>query len=126
MTRLPFGDDEANGSPYDARSVVAARIASFVALFTAIPSVIVSDVAASAFPATGEIVPICVVRRDPICALVRRTRPIAVVPRVVGSLRILVALDPDVIGCGWGRHAVRAWSRRFADANPKVDLRGRR
>jgi hypothetical protein len=108
-------------------AVGGARIATFVPLFASVPAMVMGDVAATAFPATGEILSIDVVRRDPVRALIRWPRPVAVVPRVVRSLRILVALDPNVVGAGLGRHAVRARRWRFANANPEVDLRlGRR
>src|ERR1700676_5170466 len=107
--------------------VGGARIATFVSLVASVPAMVMGDVAATAFPATGEILSIHVVRRDPVRTLVRRPRPVGVVPSVARSLRILVALDPDIVGAGPGRHAVCARRRRFADANAKVYLRmGRR
>src|SRR5580704_18856061 len=108
-------------------AVGGARIATFVPLWGSVPAMVMGDVAATAFPATSEILSIDVVRRDPIRAVIRRARPVAVVPRVVRSLRILVALDPRIVGAGLGRHAVRAWGRRGTDADAKVYLRmGRR
>jgi hypothetical protein len=53
------------------------------------------DVAAIAFPATGVVLASGVIRLDPVRALIRWTRPVAVVPQVVPTLRILIALDPE-------------------------------
>jgi hypothetical protein len=83
----------------------------------------VTDVAAIAFPATGVIPSAPVVGRDPVRTHIRRPRPIAVVPPVVRSLRVLVALDPHIFGAGWGRHAVGAWRRRRTDVNVNSHLR---
>ena len=68
-----------------------------------------------------------VVRLDPVRALVRRPRPVAVVPHVARSLRIPVALDPEIVRAGLRRHAVRARRWRLANANAERNLRmGRR
>src|SRR6202163_823751 len=108
-------------------AIVGARIATFVPLSASVPAVVMVDEPATAFPASGEILSTDVVRRDPVRALVRRPRPVAVVPNVARSLRIPVALDPLVVGAGLARHAVRARRWRFANANPEGNLRmGRR
>jgi hypothetical protein len=112
-------------------AVVVGRVgggcATFVPLFASIPAMVMGHVAAVAFPPTDEILSTNVVGIDPVRALIRRPRPIAVVPDVARSLRVPVALDPRVIRAGLTRHAVRARCRRFANANAEGDLRmGRR
>jgi hypothetical protein len=96
---------------------IIASIATFVPLPASVPPMVMADVAASALPATGEILSIDVVRHDPVRALVRRPRPVAVVPSVMRSLRILVALDPDIVGAGASGHTVRTRPWRFADVD---------
>src|ERR1700722_9253623 len=83
---------------------------------------VMDDDAAIAFPATGEVPSLGGVRGDPVRAFIRRPRPVAVVPPILRSLRILVALDPYIAGAGLGRHAVGAWGRRRTDADAQVDL----
>src|SRR5579872_3621973 len=60
--------------------VIGVRIVAFVTPAVFVPAMIVHHVAATAFPATGEILPACVVRLDPICAFIGWERPVAVVP----------------------------------------------
>src|ERR1700730_7030778 len=79
-------------------AIVGARVATCVPLRASVPAMVMGDDAAIAFPATGEIPSIDVVRVDPVRAFIRRPRPVTVVPRVARSLRILVALDPHVVG----------------------------
>src|SRR5438093_10328118 len=98
-------------------AMVVAPIVSPIAPVVSIPAMVVIDVAARAFPAAGKIPTIHVVWRDPVRSFIWRSRPVAVVPDVMVSLRVVVALDPDIVGPRLGRHAVRAWRRRLADAN---------
>jgi len=81
-----------------------------------------------AFPLTRVVLPTEVIRLDPIRALIRRTCPVAVVPHVVPTLRILIALDPYVVGARPRGDDVRARCRRFANVDAEghlcVDCRG--
>jgi hypothetical protein len=105
-----------------------AIVATIVALPASIPAMVVGDVAAIAFPATCVVLPIEVIRLDPVRALIRRTCPVAVVPHVVATLRILIAFDPQVIGAGTSGDDVRPRRRRLADVDAEghlcVDRRG--
>ena len=108
-------------------AIVGARSATLVPLSASVPAMVMVDVAAIAFPLTGVILSTDVVRLDPVRALIRRPRPVAVVPRVARSLRIPIALDPHIVGAGLARDAVRARRWRLANANAEGHLRrGRR
>ena len=96
---------------------------TLVALSGSVPSMVMDEVAAIAFPLTGEISSTDVVRCDPVRALIWRPRPVAVVPLVARSFRIPVALDPHIVGAGLCRHAVRTRRWRLANANAERDLR---
>jgi hypothetical protein len=87
---------------------------------------VVFDDAAVAFPAAGVVLSVAVIRVNPVRALIGRPRPVAVVPLVAASLRILVALDPQIAGAGsptrtpketWALAAAAGASRRAANAN---------
>jgi hypothetical protein len=95
----------------------------FVPLMAFVPPMVMGKAAAGALPLTDVILSADVVRRNPVRARVRRPCPVAVVPRVVRSLRILVALDPHIVRAGLRRHAVSAWGRRRTDVNVKSHLR---
>ena len=99
-----------------------------VAVVIAIRAMIVLDPFASATLPVARVVLLSVVMRcNPEGALIRRPAPVAVMPPVARALRVLIPLDPQVIGAWPGRHAVSARGRRFADPNAEVDLRvGRR
>jgi hypothetical protein len=86
----------------------------------------VHDDTTIAFPMTLIVLSPVVVRRDPIRARIGRTRPIPVVPNVVAVFRVLITLNPNVIGSGLGRYAVRARRWRRTNANAERDLRTRR
>jgi hypothetical protein len=94
-----------------------------IPLMAMVPSMIMSDVAVSAFPASGEILSVEVVGRYPIRAGVGRTRPVAIVPKVVSSLRILISLDPAVVRSRLRRDVIRTWRWRRPDMDVKGDLR---
>lgn len=110
-----------------AAATIGARIPAFVTLTASVPAMVMGDDAATAFPPAGEILSTDVVRLDPVRALVRRPRLVAVVPDVARSLRIPVAFDPHIVRAGLARHAVRARRWRLANANAEGNLRmGRR
>ena len=92
-------------------------VAMFVPLLVSVPVMVVTNVAAIAFPATGIVPSASVVGGDPVRTGIRRPRPVTVVPSIVRSLRVLVAFDPYVFGAGWRRHAVRPWGRWRTDVN---------
>jgi hypothetical protein len=82
--------------------IIQARFATFVALLASVPVMVVVHIPAIAFLATGVILSTVVVRLHAVRALIRRPRPVAVVPLVARSLRIPVPLDPLIIGSGSG------------------------
>ena len=94
-------------------------IPPLVSLSGVVPAMVVMDVAARAFPVTGEVLAAVIVRGHPVGAFVRRPRPISVVPDVVAVFRVLVAFDPHVIRSGLRRDAVRAGRRR---GRPNVEV----
>ena len=75
-----------------------------------------------ALPATVVILSTGVIRRDPVRPLIRRLCPVAVVPLIVLSLRILVALDPLIAWTWAGRDAVRAFGRWWTDVDADAHL----
>jgi hypothetical protein len=101
--------------------------AAFVSLSGPIPAMIVGNRPVAPFPVTREVSALCVVRRHPIRARVRRPCPVAVMPDVASILPIPVALDPLIIRTGLRRHVVyaRCW-RRMANLDPDRNLRGSR
>jgi len=103
--------------------IVAVRTVMFVPMFVVIPVMVVGEVAVPAFPPTGEILSTVVIGRDPVGALKRCPCPVAVVPSVVRSLRIPVALDPLIARAGLAWHVVGARRWRFANANADGNLR---
>ena len=60
---------------------------------------------------------ILVVRLHPVGALIRRTRPVALVPDVASVHRIPVALDPFIVGTRLWRDVIRARRRRWMASN---------
>lgn len=92
--------------------MVVVVVTIFVAFLRMIPAMIVGDHTAIPFPMTDIVVSIAVIRLHPIRTLVRRPRPVAVVPRVVTLYRILVTLDPHVIRARACRDAIRPRRRR--------------
>lgn len=107
-------------------AIVVAIVATFVPPLPSIPPMVMSHVAAIAFPTAGIILSVHVVRVHPVGVLIRGPCPIPVVPSVVVSLRILIALDPHIIGAGLTRYAVRAGRRWRSDLDANADLRLRR
>jgi hypothetical protein len=94
--------------------VIVAPIAMFIALSTSIPAMVMLDVPTGTLPSAGKISSTGVIRRDPICTLIGGTRPVPVMPCVVRSLGIPVALDPFVVGARLSRHTVPPRRRRLA------------
>ena len=75
-------------------------------------------------PVAAEVLPPVMVGSNPMSSLVRRPSPIAVVPLVVISDRVPVALDPDKVR-PWsrGKHGHGSGGWRRANPNPDRDLR---
>src|SRR5579864_8824543 len=102
---------------------IAGIIATVVTLVASVPLMVVGDIPAIAFPPAGEVLSVVVVGRDPIGARVRWPRPVAIMPLVVPSLGILIALDPLVVRAGLKWNTVRPRSGRLADMNAEGKLR---
>jgi hypothetical protein len=109
--------------------------ATLVPHFFAVPTMIVDDHAAGAVPMTVVVLFARVVRLNPVCALIRRPRPIPLVPTVVALLGILIALDPHivvlrkvialdphVVGTGARRNARGTGRWRLTDADAEREL----
>src|SRR5215470_3414828 len=111
-------------------AVVAAIVVTIARLLTpdlpaiplplAIPAVIVIVPAACARPVAADVHATSVVRRHPIRAGVRRSRPVPVMPGIMPSLRIPIAFDPHELRTGARRDPVDARGRRCLD----IDRRG--
>jgi len=92
--------------------------AAAVVIAVAVPAVIVVEAAARAVPITGVETFAVMARADPARALVRRLRPVAVMPNVVAADRVPIALDPEISWTGFHRtHSVDARWRRRSDLN---------
>jgi hypothetical protein len=115
--------------------VVVTLNATIVPLFFSVPTMIVGDHSAIAIPMTVVVLSADVVRLNPVRALIRWPRPIAVVPAIVAIvwileaidphivvLGILVPLDPHIVGAGARRHTVRAgrWGLSHKTAERKL------
>jgi hypothetical protein len=83
-----------------------------IALPPFIPPMVVVDGAARTFPASFEVLATIVVRSSPVRALIRRSRPVAVMPRPASVYWIPVALDPFVVAPRRRRHTIGPWWRR--------------
>ena len=92
-------------------------VATLVALSAAIPAMVVGDVAAITFPTTSVVLAADMIRLNPVRALIRRTGPVAVVLSVAPTLRIVVTLDPDIVGAGPWSDAVRPRSGWLANVD---------
>ena len=98
--------------------VVLTIVVPTVAL--AIPVMVVLHAAALAVPVSDEVAPSVVAGSNPSRSRVRHSRPITVMPFVVISDRVPVAVDPSIIGAGTDRtdaqHAGRWW-RSYGDSD---------
>jgi hypothetical protein len=73
ITPRGFFRDQASGS---------ATVAAPVPISASVPTMVVVEPAAIAFPETGNKLPSIVIRLNPVRAAVRRSRPVAPVPHV--------------------------------------------
>jgi hypothetical protein len=87
---------------------------AMIAVVVAIPVVVVFDPAARAVPVTRNIVLPVVTRRHPSCPLIRRPAPICLVPPVMASHWIPIAVHKHV-----------TWTRTYR-SNPNDPRRRRR
>jgi hypothetical protein len=86
---------------------------AIIAVTVVVPMMIVGTPAVIAFPVAFKKALSIVVRRHPIRAGIWRTGPITVMPFVMPSDRIPVALDPHKTGAGdWWPNTNDAWGRR--------------
>jgi hypothetical protein len=74
-----------------------------VSVVIAVPTVVMLDSAAVAFPIAGKKLFAIVMGRDPSGSFIRRASPIPVVPFVMTTDRIPIAFDPHISG---------PWTRR--------------
>ena len=105
--------------------IVVAPAAMKIAIVVFIPTMIVLEAAMRPFPVTGEVTGAIVMGRDPDCAFVRRTAPIAFMPPVVAFQGKPIALNPDKLW-SWAFRANRYHARRGrrADLNTDRDIGG--
>jgi hypothetical protein len=84
-----------------------------------IPMVIVLKTATIPFPIPYKILPFVMMRRNPTRAPVRRSCPVSLVPFVVPSYGIPIALNPDEIRVrGRWKNANHTRGRRRPDIDP--------
>jgi hypothetical protein len=84
-----------------------------------IPMVIVLKTAVIPIPVPYKVLSAVMMRRNPTGAHVRRLCPITIVPFIVPSHRIPIALDPNEIRARcWRKNANHARSRRRSDIDP--------
>ena len=95
--------------------VVAVEVA---AAMVTIPMVVMLAAATIAFPVSLEEALAVVMRPHPLRTGIRRTGPVAIMPSVMVSDRIPVALNPGEVGTGmvWnGVNDARRWRRPDSD-----------
>ena len=117
--------------PPPAPTPVISTIATFIAFPTTIPTMVVTDVTAVAFPSAAEILAAVVVRSGPVRACIRWSRPVPIVPEPAPAHRIPVALNPLIVGAGLRRDAVpprrgRGVANRDAETHLRTGSRGGR
>jgi hypothetical protein len=94
-----------------------------VAVVAPIPTVVVLEPAVIPVPIALEVLSPLIPGTDPASAVVRRPRPVAIVPSVVSSCRIPIAIDPEVVRSGThGPYADNPGRRRRANPNPNREL----
>lgn len=105
--------------------IVAIAPAAVVAVTFAIPVVAMFETAAVTFPVAVVIAFTVVARTDPTSASVGRTSPVTLMPAVVMSHRIPIAVDPDIFGAWLTRvFVIGARRRRCADPDADGNLSG--
>src|SRR6476619_7386046 len=94
-----------------------------IALPPFIPAMIVFHVAARTFPVSFEVLAAIVVRSRPVRALIRRSRPVPVMPGPASTYWIPVTLDPFVARSRRRCHTIRPWWRRgLTDGDAETHL----
>lgn len=111
----------------DLATIVAAIAPAFVPLSASVPTMVVVEPAAIAFPIAGNEPPPVVIGLNPVPAREGRSRPVARVPHPASADRIPVAVDPHEIGTWLRRHArwTQPWRRPDRDAERNLSA-GRR
>src|SRR6476620_9043726 len=104
-------------------AIIFSTFMTAIALAASIPLMIVVDGAPRTFPASFEVLATIVIRSRPVRALIRRSRPVAVVPSPASTHWIPVAFDPLVIGGGLRWDPIHPRRRRgLADADAEAHL----
>jgi len=89
-----------------------------------VPVMVMLPPAAISVPVTGKVSFTIMMRSYPVSTDIRRTRPIALVPFVMTSHRIPIALDPDEVGARTHRHGNHSRRRRSSDPDSNRHLSG--
>jgi hypothetical protein len=93
-------------------------VLAIVAIAVAVPVVIVIKPSMRAIPIAGKELVAIVPRSDPSCAFIGRPRPISVVPPVMTSNGIPIAVNPEEAGSwGYGPHPHHSRRGRRADSD---------
>jgi hypothetical protein len=107
--------------------VIAPAVA--VAIPAVVPTVVMIETAVVSVPVADVILAAFVSRPNPARSCIRRTRPIAIMPFIVVSDRIPIAVDPNEIGARGARndtHDARRRRRADTDSNGNLGPGGRR
>ena len=89
----------------------------------AVPTMVVVDSAAIAFPVACEVALSVMMRLHPACTRVHRTGPVSVMPSIVVAVRIPVASYPQIISAGaWGMNSQYAYRWRRPDSHSEGNL----
>jgi len=108
-------------------TAVAIMIAAIVVITevpasVVVPAVIMFKPAVFSLPITAIELPPIVMRHHPASTRVRRPSPITLMPAIMPSDRIPVALDPQELGSGGRRQNSNPAGRRRPDGDPDRDL----
>lgn len=95
-----------------------------VAIMVVIPMMVMFEAAAVAVPVAVVIAAAFMARANPARASIGRQRPIAGMPAIVMSVRVPIAINPEVIRPRTHRYDIVAWWRGSPDFNADADLGG--
>ena len=107
--------------------VVVTIMFAIIALFMFVPIVVVFNPAAVSLPVTLKVLAALVTRRRPPSAAIWRPSPVPVMPLIVVSVRIPIALDPNKVGTGldWtNAFETRGRWRSNLNANRNLSAKG--
>ena len=106
-----------------AHGLVTVVFAIIVAVAVTVPTVVVGDSAAIAIPVAFIEKRSIMSRSHPVCAGVRRTGPVSVVPPVMVAHRVPIATYEGIAGAGTSRHNPNyTGPRRRADSHSDENL----